>query len=38
MFDGKDYVENKIEDGGNVLEFEKLEPSEFKIYLAKEII
>lgn len=33
VFDGKDFVEKEFKSSENTLSFEKLEPSEFKIYL-----
>lgn len=36
VFDGENYVEKKLETVQNSLSFEKLEPSEFKVYLLKK--
>lgn len=33
IFDGKDFVESEVDIKEHILNFEKLEPSEFKIYL-----
>lgn len=36
IFNGIDFQENEINDSVNILEFEKLKPSEFKIYLLSK--
>lgn len=37
IFDGDDFVEKGVEIQNNSLFFEKLEPSEFKVYLAEKV-
>lgn len=36
VFDGTDFVEQEFTDENNCLKFEKLQPSEFKVYLLKK--
>lgn len=37
IFDGESFIEKEVEDHSNILEFESLKPSEFRVFLVEQV-